>query len=136
MKINTTVNFEVTGWEPKIYDESIESAKLSRVTIKKKFSGELEGDSIAEGLFCQCGDGSASYIVLERVTGKMAINGEGRSGTFVIHHGGIMSGGAPMGQFGDVIPGSGTGGFAGIGGKVLFQHDESGAIIKMDLTFE
>ncbi len=87
---------------------------------------------MAEGLFCQCEDGSASYIVLERVTGKM---GE-REGTFVIHHGGIMKDGAPMGQFGNVIPGWGTGGFAGVTGRVLFTHGEKGAFVRFDFEFE
>ncbi len=132
MNLSVSSAFEVTGWEPQVYDESIESAKLSRVTIKKKFSGELEGDSVAEGLFCQCEDGSASYVVLERVSGK---TGE-REGTFVMHHGGVMSGGAPVGQFGDVIPGSGTGGFAGVTGRVLFTHGEDGAFVRFDLEFK
>jgi hypothetical protein len=132
MHIALNVTFEVAGWESVPYDETQETAQLSQVTITKKFGGDLEGGSIARGLFCKCADESASYVVVERVEGKTA----DREGTFVIQHGGIISQGTVSGQFGDVIPGSGTGGFAGIGGKVLFTHDENGAFVKMDLTFE
>lgn len=132
MNISLNVAFEVAGWEPTPYDESQETALLSQVTITKKFSGELEGGSVARGLFCKCADESASYVVVERVEGKTA----DREGTFVIQHGGIVNKGQVAGQFGDVVPGSGTGGFAGIGGKVLFTHDENGAFVKMDLAFD
>lgn len=132
MSESINVAFEVTGWEPAPYDESQEAAQLSQVTITKKFSGELEGGSVARGLFCKCADESASYVVLERVEGKTG----DREGTFVIQHGGIVNKGEVASQFGDVVPGSGTGGFEGVGGKVLFTHDENGAFVKMDLTFE
>jgi len=49
-----------------------------------------------------------------------------RESTFVMQHGGIVNKGGVAGQFGDIVPGSGTGRFAGIGGTVLSQHDESG----------
>ena len=127
-----TIKFDVTSWEPAVYDEVPDSATLSRATVRKSFSGDLEGESTAEGLFCQCADGSASYVGLERVAGKM---GE-REGTFVMQHGGIIKDGAPVNQFGDIIPGSGTGDFSGIGGTLRFQHDETGAFIHMDVDFE
>jgi hypothetical protein len=130
--MKTTIKFEVTGWSPRPYDETVESAKLSYVTIKKTFSDGLDGESTGEGLFCECEDGSASYVVIERVTGKM----NDRQGTFVMQHGGIVNKGAVESQFGNIVPGSGTDGFACIGGTVLFQHDEAGAFIHFDLTFE
>jgi hypothetical protein len=130
--MKTTIKFKVTGWSPRPYDESIESAKLSQVTIKKTFSDGMAGDSTGEGLFCECGDGSASYVVVERVTGKM---GE-RKGTFVMQHGGIVNKGAVESQFGNIVPGSGTDGFEGLAGTVRFQHDESGAFIHLDLNIE
>lgn len=117
------------GWDPVPYDESQESAKISQVTITKKFSGELEGEGAGRGMFCSCEDGSASYAVVERVTGRMG----DREGTFVMQHGGIVKTGEVYSQFGDIVPGSGTGDFAGIGGTLRFQHDETGAFIHMDL---
>jgi hypothetical protein len=124
--------FEVTGWEPEVYDENIENVKLSRVTIKKRFEGELNGDSVAQGLFTAAAHESAGYVAVERVTGKF----QEREGTFVIQHGGVIHKGQALHQYGDVIPDSGTGGFAGIGGHVKFTHDEEGAFVRFDLTFE
>lgn len=127
-----SINFEVTGWEPEDFDVSQESAKISQVTISKNFSGELEGEGRGRGVFCACDDDSASYVVVERVTGRM---GE-REGTFVIQHGGIVNKGEVQSQFGDIVPGSGTGGFKGITGTLKFQHDEGGALIHFDIDFE
>lgn len=126
-----SIGFEVTGWEPVVFDESHESAKLSQVTITKKFSGEFEGEGSGRGVFCECADGSASYVVAERVTGRM----DEREGSFVIQHGGIVNKGEVESQFGDVVPGSGTGDFEGITGTLKFQHDESGALIHFDIDF-
>jgi hypothetical protein len=131
---NLSINsrFEVTGWEPEIYDDSVEHAKLSRVTIKKRFEGELNGDSIAQGLFSEASDGSAGYVAMERVTGKF----HEREGTFVMQHGGVIHRGEVLHQYGDIVPDTGTGGFAGMRGQVHFQHDAEGAFIRFDLTFE
>ena len=124
--------FEVTGWEPEVYDESIPEAKLSRVKIKKRFEGELNGNSVAEGLFSEGAAGSAGYVALERVTAKF----HDREGTFVMQHGGVVHKGAATHQYGDIVPDTGTGGFAGMRGHVHFTHDENGAFVRFDLTFE
>lgn len=131
---NVSINsrFEVTGWEPEIYDESVETAKLSRVTIKKRFEGELNGYSTAQGLFTESTDGSAGYVAVERVEGKF----QDREGTFVMQHGGTINRGKVDHQHGDIVPDTGTGGFKGIRGHVHFTHDEEGAFVRFDLTFE
>ena len=41
-------------------------------------------------------------------------------GTFVLQHGGIAAPDATPRAFGSVVPGSGTGGFAGMRGEVVF----------------
>lgn len=130
--MKVTTNFEVTGWDPVPYDESEPAAALSQVTITKIFRGGLEGTSTARGLFCGCSDGSGSYVVMERITGKIGT----REGTFVMQHGGIMRSGAAGSQFGDIIPGSGFGGFGGIGGTVKFRHGDDGAFVDFDLSFD
>lgn len=56
--------------------------KLARAKVKKIFRGDLEGESSAELLLCQADDGSAGYIGLERVVGRLA----GRTGSFVVQH--------------------------------------------------
>ena len=72
--------FEITAWEETPYDQPVEGSKLSRATVKKIFRGEIEGESTTELLMFQAGDGSASYVALERVAGRVG----DRSGSFVV----------------------------------------------------
>jgi hypothetical protein len=120
--------FEITGWDQTPYDEGAPGPELARATVRKRFSGGLEGTSVAELLLAQ-GPGGSGYLASERVEGTLA----GRSGTFVIQHGGV---GDTTGQhaFGHVVPGSGTGELAGLRGEAAFAHDESGA--RLTLTLE
>jgi hypothetical protein len=134
MDTNLSINasFEVTGWEPEVFDEKFPKEQLSRVKITKRFEGELNGYSTAQGLFSAAPDGSAGYIAMEIVEAKF---GE-REGTFVIQHGGVVHRGEVLHQYGDIVPDTGTGGFAGMRGHVHFTHDENGAFVRFDLTFE
>jgi Protein of unknown function (DUF3224) len=108
--------FEITGWDAQPpYDAPADGPPLARITVRKRFSGPLEGESVAELLVC----GEAGYVTNERVTGRL----DGRDGTFVIQHGGTDGDAVPW-QFGNVIPGSGTGALAGLRGSVLMEHEK------------
>jgi hypothetical protein len=123
--------FEITAWEQKAYDEPGEGPTLSRATVGKNYSGGvLEGRSTAELLMSQA-PGSNVYVALERVVGRLA----GRSGTFVIRHGGLDIAGAPAVSQGIIVPGSGTGELAGLRGDVTFEHDEAGARAILEYHF-
>jgi Protein of unknown function (DUF3224) len=124
--------FEVLSWVPEVYDESIEGIQLSRVTVTKRFEGELNGDSVGHGLVTAVGEAPGAYVVVERVTGKA----HEREGTFVIQHGGVVNKGKVQHQWGDIVPDTGTGGFKGVTGRALFTHDENGAFIRFDMEFE
>jgi hypothetical protein len=101
--------FEITGWEQSPYDEPADGPPLTRATVRKAYTGMLEGDSVAELLTC----GELAYQANERVTGSL----EGRAGTFVIQHGAWEGG-----QWGFVVPGSGTGALAGVRGDARLDH--------------
>ena len=134
MRMNATVTFEVTGWEPAPYDQPAEGPELTRIVIRKAFRGDLEGESTGEGLFCGMNDpgAGAGYIVSERVTGRL----KGRSGTFVLQHGGLMGPGSAPRTFGHVVPGSGTGELAGLVGEVAINRTEEGVhILTLDYDF-
>src|SRR5258706_12259437 len=83
MMKQTTVPFDITSWEQSSILESESGAKITRASIAKKYRGELEGESVAEGLMCGGGGGGA-YIAMERVTGTLA----GRGGSVVQQDGG------------------------------------------------
>lgn len=88
-------------------------ATLGRMTIDKQFHGDLEGSS--KGQMLTVGTdvkGSGAYVAVERVTGKL----NGRSGSFSMHHIGIMERGTPHLEI-SIVPDSGTGELTGISGK-------------------
>ena len=90
------------------------AANLGRLTIDKRFHGDLEGISKGEMLATQTDTpGSAGYVALERVTGTL----KGRTGSFVLQHSATMTRGAPKANIA-VVPDSGTGELQGISGTM------------------
>jgi hypothetical protein len=116
-----TATFEITGWDETRYDEPAEGPPLARATVRKRFSGPLVGTSVAELLTA----GRSGYLASERVDGAL----EGRSGTFVLQHGGVGDH-----AFGHIVPGSGTGELAGLSGEAVFAHDDAGARVTLTYT--
>jgi hypothetical protein len=111
--------FAITGWDAEPpYDAPGEGPPLARITVRKAFSGALEGTSEAQLLVC----GEAGYLASERVSGVL----DGRAGTFVLQHGATAApDGSPF-TFGNVVPGSGTGELAGLRGTVRMEHERYG----------
>lgn len=126
------IAFEITRWDSVPYDEGAAGPALAQVAVDKAFSGDLTGTSVARLLTCTVeGREGAGYVASERVTGTLA----GRSGTFVLQHGGIAGGGATPRSFGSVVPDSATGGLAGLLGECEFQHDDQGARLTLTYRF-
>ncbi|MGH8277039.1 MAG: DUF3224 domain-containing protein, partial [Steroidobacteraceae bacterium] len=99
------------------------AANLGRLTIDKRFHGDLEGISKGEMLATQTEvPGSAGYVALERVTGKL----QGRSGSFVLQHSATMKRGTPTSSV-TVVPDSGSGELKGIAGKMTITVASDGA---------
>ena len=87
---------------------------LSRMTLDKRFHGEL--DATSKGQMLAAGTavkGSAGYVALERVTGTLG----GRTGTFMLQHSGTMTRGAPQLTI-SVVPDSGTDQLVGLAGTM------------------
>ncbi len=99
------------------------AANLGRLTVDKRFHGDLEGISKGEMLATQTDvPGSAGYVALERVTGRL----KGRAGSFVLQHSATMSRGAPVSSI-TVVPDSGTGELRGISGTMIITVAKDGA---------
>ncbi|MEZ4702921.1 MAG: DUF3224 domain-containing protein, partial [Rhodothermales bacterium] len=122
MKID--IPFDITTWDPTPYDAPEAGPALFRVTVKKTYKGPLTGEGVAELLLC----GQEGYLANERVSGEL----EGRSGTFVLQHGGVRQGEEAVMQFGLVIPGSGTGELANLRGDATFAHGK----LSLDYRFD
>jgi len=99
------------------------AANLGRLTIDKRFHGDLEGISKGEMLATQTDvPGSAGYVAMERVTGKL----RGRTGSFVLQHSATMTRGAPKASI-SVVPDSGTGELQGISGAMTITVGADGS---------
>jgi hypothetical protein len=123
------IPFEVTGWEPEPLSlgEGGGGLAFGRVTLRKKFSGPLDGSSAVAMTSTAVGEAPAGYVAVELVTGVL----EGRSGTFVLQHTGVVDGDNGT-TSGVVLPGTATGELAGLRGAMTIAHDEAGAVLILD----
>ncbi len=112
--------FEVKVNPQKPDNPEAEAANLGRMSLDKKFSGDLEATSKGEMLAAMSEvKGSAGYVAMERVSGTLG----GRSGTFVLQHRGTMTRGLPQLSV-TVVPDSGTGDLAGLSGSMTIKIED------------
>jgi uncharacterized protein DUF3224 len=112
MKRVAHARFAITRWDEKPYSEGPDLPKLTRAAVIKTFTGDIAGEGHVEYLMMYRGDGSASFIGLERVVGSVA----GRSGSFVLQRSGVFENGVAKESY-TVVPGSGTGELRGLRGE-------------------
>jgi hypothetical protein len=123
MSQRATGPFDVKVTPQKPDTQIARAANLGRLTIDKRFHGDLEGISKGEMLATQTEvPGSAGYVALERISGKL----KGRSGSFVLQHSATMTRGAPVSSI-TVVPDSGTGELRGLSGKMTITVASDGA---------
>lgn len=100
--------------EPQTTGSEAGDATLGRLTIDKRFAGDLEGTSRGQMLTALTPvEGSAGYVAIERVTGRL----HGRRGSFVLQHRGVMDHGRQELQI-SVVPDSGTDELQGLSGAM------------------
>ncbi len=108
---HATGTFEVT-MTPTGTDDVAGGSTLGRLSIEKMFHGSMEGVSKGGMMTAMTSvEGSAGYVAIERFTGTL----DGRSGSFVLQHGGIMTRGAPQLTI-LVVPDSASGELLGLAG--------------------
>jgi hypothetical protein len=112
MKNVANSRFTITGWDEKPYSEGPDLPKLTRATVTRTFTGDIVGEAHVEYLMMYRGDGSASFVGLERVVGQIA----GKAGSFVLQRTGIFENGMAKESY-VVIPGSGTGNLRSLRGE-------------------
>jgi hypothetical protein len=129
---HATGTITVKTYEPAPYDEPSDGAVLSRIHVEEEFSGDIEGEGVVEFLQATLSDDAASFVGIERVTGRIG----GRSGTFLLQDQGTLKGSTVSGEW-FVVPGSGTGELAGLRGEGGFTAElGQGADITLDYWFE
>lgn len=111
MTMRATGTFEV-AMQAQVQPDVAPGATLGRMSLDKQFFGDLDGVGKGEMLTALTGvDGSAGYVAIERVSGTL----NGRTGSFVFQHAGIMRRGEQQLSI-TVVPDSGAGQLTGISG--------------------
>ena len=104
--------FAIRSWDEKPYAEGPDLPRLTRASVAKTLTGDIEGEASAEYLMMYRSDGTAAFVGLERVVGRIA----GRSGSFVLQRTGVFEGGQAKESY-SVVPGSATGELQGLRGE-------------------
>lgn len=115
---------------PEAPPETADGIALGRMSIEKRFHGDLE--AAGHGTMLTAGaeaNGTAAYVAIERVTGTLG----GRVGAFVLMHNGTMTRDAQRLAI-TVAPGSGTGQLAGIAGTLTIRIVEKQHFYVFDYT--
>lgn len=108
--------FEVT-LTPQPHQEGVGDASVGRIALFKVFAGEFNGTSVGQMLGYRSSiEGSAGYVAMDKVQGTM----NGRQGSFIMQHNGIMNRGEPQLSI-KIVPDSGTDALTGIAGEMLLN---------------
>ena len=108
---SANARFAIRSWDEKPYSEEQDQPKLTRASVIKSYTGDIEGEAQVEYLMMYRRDGSATFVGLERIVGRIG----GKSGTFVLQRTGVFEGGQAKESY-SVIPGSATGDLDGLVG--------------------
>lgn len=98
------------------FDDARDDASLKRATVRRRYSGDIEGTSVAHVTIFRATADRVGYVATDQFEGVV----NGRRGRFVFQHGGSIDRGV-LRPFGYIVPGSGTDALAGISGDVEIQ---------------
>jgi hypothetical protein len=111
MQKTANARFAIKSWDEKPYSEGQDLPKLTRATVMKTFTGDIDGEGHVEYLMMYRSDGSAAFVGQERVVGRIG----DRTGTFMLQRTGVFENGQAKESY-SVIPGSATGELQGLQG--------------------
>ena len=131
MSAHATGIIETKTWGEQPYDESEGLPKLTRGSMTGSFHADIEGDATVETLMVYRDDGSASFVGLQRVIGRIG----DRSGSFVLQASGTFGGGTGKCAW-LIVPGSGTGDLRGLQGEGGYVWDGQTTRFTLDYDFE
>ena len=109
MKKSANARFAIKTWDEKPYSEGLDQPRLTRASVTKAYTGDIEGEGQVEYLMMYRSDASATFVGLERVAGRIG----DKTGTFVLQRAGIFESGEAKESY-SVIPGSATGDLRGL----------------------
>ena len=112
MKKTANARFSIKSWDEKPYSEGKDLPKMTRASVDKTFTGDIDGEGHVEYVMMYRSDGTAAFVGLERITGRIA----GRNGSFVLQRTGVFEDGQAKESY-SIITGSGTGELRGLRGE-------------------
>ena len=104
MKKTANARFSIKSWDEKPYSEGKDLPRMTRASVDKTFTGDIDGEGHVEYVMMYRSDGTAAFVGLERITGRIA----GRNGSFVLQRTGVFEDGQANESY-SVVTGSGTG---------------------------
>lgn len=122
-------SFDITRNAEPPFDTA-DGVVLGRMRFDKTFHGPLAATSVVHMTSAMTAvKGSAGYVAVERITGSL----EGKAGSFVVLHTGLMDRGAPSLTI-TVVPDSGTGELVGLAGEMAIEIVEGEHRYRMTYT--
>jgi hypothetical protein len=112
MKHTANARFAIKGWDEKPYSEGQDLPKMTKAAVTKTFTGDVAGEGHVEYLMMYRADGTAAFVGLERIVGKVG----GKTGSFVLERTGVFESGTAKESY-SVVPGSATGELRGLRGE-------------------
>lgn len=113
--------FEIKGWDEQPFDGGDGVAKLTKASVTKEYSGDVQGTSVTEWLMAYLPDESAMFVGMERLRGTIG----GQKGSLVLQHVGTFEEGSAKATLTVV---SGTDGLEGTTGSGDLVADPGGRI--------
>lgn len=131
MSSRATSQFNIENWDETVFSKADEGPKLIRASVKKSFTGDIEGEGVLEYLMTTFNEKFSTFIGTEQITGRL----EGRSGSFTVNHEGTFKEGVANGTC-RIVPGSGTDELSGIGGEGSYEATHEQAELTLNYHFE
>jgi hypothetical protein len=111
-----TNTYESLSWEEHNFVEIDGGVKIAHATVTYRYTGQLEGESQAQGLLTYRPDGTGTFVSTEFFTGTV----DGKKGTVVLQHAGDFDAEHIVSRF-TVAPGTGGGDLVGLTGSGEFD---------------
>ncbi len=121
MSTEASCVFKMIGWDEKTLHEFDDGSKITQVSVKKNYSGDLEAEGLLEYVMIYRTDGIVEYSGYERITGSL----QNKTGSFVIEDRGQFNHGKATSTL-TIITGSGADELSGLsgGGSYDLGHAE------------
>ena len=114
-------SFNISGWDEQPIHTKDDQPKMTVAHVSADYAGDMQGSAAIEYLMIHESDAAASFVGMERFTGKLG----SKQGSFVMQVVGKFENGVASGTR-TIAKNSGTGELAGISGHGSFNAPMGG----------